>query len=256
MCLLVFSYKQHPEYNFILAANRDEEYQRPTRPAQFWDTHPHILAGKDEKAGGTWMGITKTGAFAALTNYRDPTLEKKDAPSRGHLVLEYLKNFDDPVEYLRSVDNKAGQYSGFNLLAGTMDRLGYYSNQEQKVRQLQPGLYGLSNHLLNTPWPKVKTAKQKLQRLIQGKQISTEALFDLLGDEREADEEQLPSTGISSELERKVSPIFIKSEDYGTRNSTIVLIDKEGKVTFEERRFKAGTLEVDDVSRFEFHTES
>lgn len=253
MCLLVFSYKQHPEYNLILAANRDEEYKRPTRPAQFWSEHSHILAGKDEKAGGTWLGVTKTGTFAALTNYRDPTINKKDAPSRGHLVLDYLKNNGNPADYLQQVHLKAPRYSGFNLLAGMGGALAYYSNQQQEIKPLQAGLYGLSNHLLDTPWPKVTAAKQGLHQLLKEDTFTIDNLFKLLADERQADEEQLPSTGLSKELEKKVSPIFIKSEGYGTRNSTVLLIKKDGEVTFEERRYKSGTLEVDDVNRYEFY---
>jgi uncharacterized protein with NRDE domain len=252
MCLLVFSYKQHPAYDLIFVANRDESYTRPTRAAQFWDDFPQVLAGKDLKAGGTWMGVTKTGAFSALTNFRDPKLLKQNPPSRGHLVLDYLKNPVYSNGYLKQVDEKANQYSGFNLLAGTVDQLGYYSNQQKKIQQLDPGLYGLSNHLLNTPWPKVTLAKEALCEAIQDEAISEEALFGLLADERQAPETDLPNTGIPKELEKIVSPVFIKSDRYGTRCSTILLIDKNGKVTFEERRFLAGTQNIDETSRFEF----
>ncbi|HET6527993.1 MAG TPA: NRDE family protein [Balneolaceae bacterium] len=255
MCLIVFSYKSHPAYDLIVAANRDESYARPTRAAQFWSGQPQILAGKDLKAGGTWMGVTKEGAFSAITNFRDPTIQKENPPSRGHLVLDYLKNPVDSNAYLQQVDEKGDQYSGFNLLAGTVDQLAYYSNQQKKIRQLEPGLYGLSNHLLNTPWPKVVTAKQSLEKIIQGETIPEEALFELLADERQASEGNLPNTGIPKNLEKIVSPVFIKSDRYGTRCSTILLIDKEGKVVFEERRFKAGTQNIDEVSRFEFEIE-
>ena len=252
MCLLVFSYKQHPQYHLILAANRDEDYARPTRAAQFWEDHPYLLAGKDETRGGTWMGITQNGSFSALTNYRDPTLVKKDGPSRGHLVLNFLIEADSPLDYLEKVDRKAGMYSGFNLLVGNQQQLGYYSNQQQEIRPLMPGLYGLSNHLLDTPWPKVKTAKQELKKIVGKNTVSIEDLFELLADEREANEEELPDTGISSELEKKVSPIFIKSDSYGTRSSSVLLIDQQGTVTFEERRFQAGSLEIEGTSRYEF----
>lgn len=252
MCLIVFSYKQHPEYNLIFAANRDENYERPTRKAQFWNGHPEILAGKDLQAGGTWMGVTKEGAFSAITNYRDPAIQKSNPPSRGHLVLDFLKNDSDPVGYLRDVDRKADQYMGFNLLAGDVEQLGYYSNQATNIKLLDSGLYGLSNHLLDTPWPKINWAKEGLQEIMQDDEISEEAIFDLLADDREAPEDDLPNTGIPKDIEKKVSPIFIKSDGYGTRCSTVLLINTDGRVTFTERRFKAGTTEVVDENRYQF----
>lgn len=256
MCLIVFSYQQHPKYDLIFAANRDEHYERPTRPAQFWDDHPQILAGKDLKAGGTWMGINKKGAFAALTNFRNPAIKKPNPPSRGHLVLDYLKNSSNSKNYLQTVDEKADRYMGFNLLAGTLDRLCYYSNQRNEIRRIDSGLYGLSNHLLDTPWPKVETAKTGLRKIIQEKSISEETLFDLLANEQEAPDDELPSTGIPPEIEKEVSPIFIKSDGYGTRCSTVLLINKNKNVTFVERRFKAGTMDIEAENRYQFSIES
>lgn len=252
MCLIAFSYKQHTKYDLIFAANRDENYDRPARHAQFWDEYPHILAGKDLRAGGTWMGITKGGQFSAITNYRDPAIEKKDAPSRGHLVLDYLKSGSDPERYLRKVDQAADQYRGFNLLAGSVNKLVYYSNQQKEIRPLNSGLYALSNHLLDTPWPKVRWAKSELEQIIRDGAISEEALFDLLADDREAPDSELPDTGIPKEIEKQVSPIFIKTDGYGTRCSTVLLIDKNGRVTFSERRFKPRTQDIIDENRYEF----
>lgn len=252
MCLIVFSYQQHSKYDLILAANRDEHYERPTRPAQFWEEDPRILAGKDLKAGGTWMGINKTGSFSALTNFRNPAIRKEDPPSRGHLVLDYLKNNESAKNYMQSVDAKANQYMGFNLLAGTIDQITYYSNQRNDIQLLDSGLYGLSNHLLDTPWPKLTRAKSGLAELLEEESISQEALFSLLADDKKAPEDQLPSTGIPIEIEKKVSPIFIKSDGYGTRCSTILLVDKNGEVTFTERRFKAGTMDIEDENRYQF----
>jgi len=252
MCLIVFSYKQHPKYDLILAANRDEEYARPTREAKFWDEYPDILAGKDIKAGGTWFGVTRGGSFAALTNFRDPTIQKENPPSRGHLVLNYLKSSKTPDEYLKQVDSEANRYMGFSLLVGTPRQLHYYSNQQQKILQLDSGLYGLSNHLLDTPWPKVQRAKQGLQELTKNEKVSMEALFDLLTDDRQAPDDELPSTGVPREIEKKVSPVFIKGENYGTRCSTVLLLSKNGEVTFAERRFKAGTMEVEDENSYHF----
>lgn len=252
MCLTVFSYKQHPDFDLIFAANRDENHERPTRAAQFWPNHSNILAGKDLKAGGTWMGITKEGSFAALTNYRGHNIEKVDPPSRGHLVLDYLKKNGDPQTYLENIDGKADEYMGFNILAGSVNQLSYYSNRQKEIQLLDAGLYGLSNHLLDTPWPKVRRAKNRLQIIIEDTTVSEEALFGLLADVRQADEGNLPDTGLPKEIEKKVSSIFIKSEGYGTRCSTVLLIDTEGNVTFIERRFKAGTLAIEDESKYQF----
>jgi len=252
MCLITFSYRQHPKYQLIFAANRDERYDRPTRRAQFWNKNPEILAGKDLKAGGTWMGITKGGMWSALTNYRDPTIERENPSSRGQLVLEYLKNNDSPERFLKKLDQSADQYMGFSLLVGTGNNLGYYSNQQNNIQLLDSGLYGLSNHLLNSDWPKVKRAKANLNKLIQRNSISEEALFELLADEREAPDNQLPDTGIPEEIEKKVSPIFIKSDGYGTRCSTVLLIDTDGQVQFTERCYEPGTQQVADENRYQF----
>ena len=257
MCLIVFAYKEHPEYDFIFAANRDEFYRRPTRPAQFWEKEDesHVLAGKDLKAGGTWMGITRSGYFASLTNYRDPNIQKEDPPSRGHLVLEYLKQEKEPADYLQQVDEQADRYNGFNLITGTMDRLMYYSNQQKIMEDIEPGVHGLSNELLDTPWPKVQKSKRDLKEMLQDREeIDKEFLFDLLQYDQPAPDDELPDTGIPRELERAVSPIFIKTDDYGTRSSTVLLIDKKGRVTFEERRFKASTQELEEVNRYNFNT--
>ncbi len=252
MCLIVFSYRQHPKYELIFAANRDENYNRPTRQAQFWDNHPDILAGKDLQAGGTWMGINKAGYFSALTNFRDPSIQRDNPPTRGHLVLDYLKHPGAPQAYLNTVDSNADEYMGFNLLAGNTNQIGYYSNQQKHIQLLEPGLYGLSNHLLNTPWPKVEHAKENLRQLLDQHEIPEDALFDLLSDDQQAPDDKLPDTGIPKEIEKQVSPIFIKSDNYGTRCSTILLIDKHGGVTFTERRFLPGSMEVKEENRYEF----
>lgn len=252
MCLIVFSYKQHGDYPLIFAANRDEYYERPTREATFWDEHPNILAGKDLQAGGTWMGINTKGELSALTNYRDPSIQRTNPPSRGRLVLDFLKSEVDAPRYLREVDKQAQQYMGFNLLAGDLNRLAYYSNQHGKIQLLDSGLYGLSNHLLDTPWPKVQWAKEGLKNIIQKQSVSEEALFSLLASDRKASEEELPDTGIPKDIEKQVSPIFIKGEQYGTRCSTILLVDSEGEATFVERCFEPGTAEVRNQNRYTF----
>lgn len=255
MCLIVFSYRQHPNYDLIFAANRDELYSRPTRPAQFWESPPDLLAGKDLEAGGTWMGVTREGRFSAITNYRDPASHDPDAPTRGKLVLNYLSGEQEPAAYLGQLHSFADQYNGFNLLAGRVGELFYYSNHQGDVKELEPGLYGLSNHLLNTPWPKVVKAKDAFSKALEAESMEDEDLFQLLSDDEPADEASLPDTGVPPKWEQVLSPIFIKSERYGTRCSTILTIDRKGHVHFAERRFKPRTSEVLDTCRFDFKIE-
>lgn len=252
MCLIVFNYKSHPRYNLILAANRDEFYGRPTREAQFWGRHPDLLAGKDLEAGGTWMGINRSGQFSAITNYREPDKRDPGAPTRGKLVLNYLQHNEAPYTYLERINGKAYRYNGFNLLAGNVNRLYYLSNKKNGIDELSAGIYGLSNHLLNTPWPKVLKAKKQLKTITEDDSFSYDALFDLLTDNTKADPDNLPDTGVPPEWEHILSPIFIKSEEYGTRCSTVLTIDKDDKVYFEERTFDPETHEINNISSFEF----
>lgn len=250
MCLILISYDQHPDYPLVVAANRDEFYGRPTAPAAFWDDAPHVLAGRDLKAGGTWMGVTRTAHWAAVTNYRDPSTHKEEAPSRGKLVADFLREQSDPEAYLRQLVPEANRYNGFNLLVGTLDELGYYSNRDSAVRMLDPGLYGLSNHLLDTGWPKVERGRKKLRRLLDDGDVTADRLLDLLYDKEKPAEERLPDTGIGLAGERVLSPMFIESEKYGTRSSTVLIVDRTGHVTFAERTFDHGT--DPETRRFEF----
>lgn len=252
MCLIVFAYKDHPQYDLIFAANRDEFYHRPTRAAHFWADHPDVLAGTDLSAGGTWMGINRRGAFAALTNYRDPSISKEQPPSRGHIVLDYLAHQRKPEPFLKNLHQRSSSYMGFNILTGTPDNLLHYSNISQKIARVEAGVHGLSNHLLDTPWPKVKQSKQELNELIHTADFSEELLFEILKNDLPAPPQALPNTGIPKELEKKISPIFIKTEDYGTRSSTILLIDKQRHVTFEERCYNEKNDEFENPNRFEF----
>ena len=238
MCLLLFAYQSHPDYRLILAANRDEFYDRPTRPAAFWDDAPEILAGQDLKAGGTWMGITKTGRFAAITNYREAALTKENAPSRGDLVKNFLMSDSRPRDYLKTVQEKGQIYNGFNLIIGDEKDLFYYSNRDGNIRTVEPGIHGLSNHLLNTPWPKVSRGKSKMSALINSPgPVDMNALFTILGDTTRPSEGELPDTGVGLDWERILSPMFITSDIYGTRCSTILLWEYTGAVTFIERTF-------------------
>ncbi|MGP1677551.1 MAG: NRDE family protein [Burkholderiales bacterium] len=234
MCLILFAHGAHPDYPLVIAANRDEYYARPTAQAAFWEDQPHILGGRDLECMGTWLGVTRAGRFAALTNFRDPRERKTDAPTRGKLVSGFLTSEREPREYLEEVARLAPRYNGFNLLAGDIDGVYYFSSRAGAVQQVSPGIHGLSNHLLDTPWPKVARGKQRLQALLAD-EPSAEALLDLLHDREPATESELPDTGIGAEMERVLSPALIVSAQYGTRASTAVLFGEDGSVSFSER---------------------
>ncbi len=255
MCLLLLAVRSHPVYKLAIAANRDEFYERPTAPAAFWEDAPDILGGRDLRAGGTWFGITRKGRMAAITNYRDPASLKPHAPSRGELVSGFLVGEEDPESYLARLALKAGDYNGFNLIVGESDRLYWYSNRGDGVRHLMPGIYGVSNHILDTPWPKVSRGKTALENILSRKPLpSPEGLMDILLDRSIPGDESLPDTGVGIEWERILSPVFILSPDYGTRSSTILLIDRENHVTFLERTHGSTPNHHRDVA-FEFMLE-
>ena len=237
VCLILFAYCVHEEYKLIVAANRDEIYQRQTAPVHFWEDHPEILAGRDLEKMGTWMGVTTSGRFCALTNYRDPKEATKGKHSRGELVANALKFKGDLEEYMQDLAAHNHLYPGYNLLAGDGHELYYYSNVGQKLEKLKPGIYGVSNHLLNSSWPKVEKGKAGLERIIsENNDGMTEELFALLQNADPAPDEDLPSTGVSLDWERLLSPLFIESEHYGTRSSTVMLMT-ETKLQYVERVF-------------------
>jgi uncharacterized protein with NRDE domain len=242
MCLILFAYQIHPDYKLIVAANRDEFYQRPTAPAHFWEDAPDILAGRDLEKMGTWMGVTRSGQFAALTNYRDPKEVTEGKRSRGELVLDALKYNGDVLEYMKSLARNNALYPGYNLLAGDGDQLYYYSNVGKEIKKLTPGIYGVSNHLLNTEWPKVQMGKAGLTEIINKKQTDlVEDLLTLLQKADQAPDKNLPKTGVSLEIERMLSPMFIKSENYGTRSSTVLLMS-EKEIQYVERVFSINEI--------------
>jgi uncharacterized protein with NRDE domain len=239
MCLLLIAWRVRDDYPLILAANRDEFYARPSAAADFWDDEPDILAGRDLQEGGTWLGITKAGRIAALTNYRDPAAFKSGAPSRGGLVSGYLRGKDSPERYLEALGDDANHYNGFNLIVGNYAGLYYFSNRGAR-RKLEPGIYGMSNSLLDVPWPKVLLGKKKIASLLASRKMpTTERLFKVLYDRSLPPDDQLSDTGVGLKWERILSPLFIQSPDYGTRSSTALLVDKSGKTTFSERVYDA-----------------
>jgi len=248
MCLILLGFNVHPEYPLIVAGNRDEFYNRPTATASFWSDHPHILGGRDLEGMGTWMGVNTSGHLSMITNYRDLSNIKSNAPTRGRLVSNYLISPRGPKEYFHKLDTVAEHYNGYNLILGRPDDLWYYSNISRRVKRLGSGVYGLSNHLLNTDWPKVVKGKAKFSRLISEDQL--ELILDSLYDDKVADDAALPDTGVGLQKERMLSPLFIKSSNYGTRTSTLLLVSKSGKVTFTERTYdlKAFNYEEKDFS--------
>lgn len=241
MCLINFQFKSHPQYKLIMAANRDEFFERPTEKAHFWQDEPYLLAGRDLKGMGTWLGITKQGRLAAVTNIHHPDEELAGKKSRGDLIKNYLASDVAPEDFLSQLKHEQHEYAGFNLMVGSPDRLVYFNNVEGKIENIHAGTHGLSNHFLNTPWPKVVTGKRLLQDYVQSEEtVDPDRLLDILAHSEEAKEEELPRTGAHLELEKKLSPIFINTSHYGTRSSTIVLVDKNNHVTFVERTYKQG----------------
>ncbi|MCZ8511781.1 NRDE family protein [Paenibacillus filicis] len=244
MCLILFAYRAHPAYKLVVAANRDEFYDRPTAPLHYWEDHPGVLAGRDLLKMGTWLGVSRTGRFAALTNYRNPKENTEGKRSRGELVADYLTDQTSPEQYMQAAASKRHFYPGYNLLAGDSKELYYYSNIEDRVRRLEPGIYGISNHLLNTDWPKVRQGREGLARILgEEREGLTDRLFSFLQTADPAPDHLLPSTGVSLEWERRLSPMFIRSEAYGTRSSAVVLVTEENMMIRELVYTKEGINE-------------
>ncbi|MFZ7102845.1 MAG: NRDE family protein [Peptococcaceae bacterium] len=234
MCTLIFAYKIHPAYDFIFLGNRDEYKNRPAQGAHFWESHPHVLAGLDLEKGGSWTGITREGRLAFVTNYRAPALRRAGVLSRGYLVRDYLLTALAPHAYLQSIRSRRTAYNPFNLLVGTLQELWFYSNVENLIRPLKPGIYGLSNALLDTAWFKVTQAKERLTRLLHSS-FSVEELFDILADTERPPDADLPRTGIPLETERLLSAMHIDAPEYGTLYKTIILISSRQEVSFYEK---------------------
>lgn len=233
MCLILVAWQAHPWFPLVVAANRDEFHTRPSREAERWSEDPRIAGGRDLEAGGTWLALGEGGRFAAVTNVREPGVPK-GARSRGELPRDYLLGTTPPEAFAASLDGSA--YSGFNLLLADAGSLWYLSNRDGGPRQLKPGIYGVSNHLLDTPWPKLASAKDRFALALPGLP-AMEGLFEILADREIVPDHRLPATGVSLAWERLLSAIFVVSEAYGTRASTVVTRDREGRLRLEERRF-------------------
>jgi uncharacterized protein with NRDE domain len=241
VCLIVFALGLHPAYRLVLAANRDEFHERPSAALAEWPESPGLIAGRDLRGGGTWLGVTSTGRWAAVTNYRDRTPPPSRAISRGRLVGDYLTGDVPAAAYLRSLIPRLEEFDGFNLLAGEGGDAFWLSNRSPgpaiEPRPLEPGVYGLSNRLLDTPWPKVVRGTEALTRLIESDVTEPGPLLDILLDDVVAADQDLPRTGVDRELERALSSAFIRAPGYGTRSSTVLLISRSGAVRIAERRF-------------------
>ncbi|MFW6428772.1 MAG: NRDE family protein [Desulfosalsimonas sp.] len=240
MCLISIAIDSHPAYPLIVAANRDEFYSRPTEPLGFWEENPGILAGRDLQSGGTWLGVTEKGKIGAVTNFRDPGSMTPWGESRGQLVRNYLEGDTPPAEYLAEVEKNKNSYSGFNLVLGDTGQLWWYSNKNGGIVKLSAGIHAISNHLLNTPWPKVEKIKRKIYDLISNRDtIDPYEVLDLLFDRTQAPDSRLPDTGVNLQWERMLSPVFVASPDYGTRSSSVILVESSGRLVFCERTFSA-----------------
>lgn len=241
MCLILFAVEASPELSLLVAANRDEFYGRPTALATPWPDAPEVIGGRDLREGGSWLGITRKGRWAAVTNFREPSSIRLGAPSRGHLVSDFLQGDFSPAEYLDSLRPHVHRYNGFNLLVGDSEEVLWFSNRAEDhpllALPLPPGVYGLSNHLLDTPWPKVERGKGDLARALSSG-VGPEGLIEILLDRTLAEDADLPRTGVALDQERALSARFIAGSEYGTRSSTIVQVRRAGEILLLERSFE------------------
>jgi len=245
MCLILFSWNNHPKYKLILAANRDEFYERPTVALHKWQDNA-IIAGKDLTGGGTWMGVNTQNRFTALTNHRNPARVLKDPPSRGDLTLDFLKGEMDEATYYAEKKEVLEHYNGFNLLVGSMNAMGYFNNIDNKYTALSAGVYGLSNAVLDTPWPKLAKAKKAFSRLVATDEPDKEELYRVLQDKALAPDDQLPATGVPYEWEKAISAIYIEKEGYGTCCSTLLTVTHEGKGQMHELSYPVGNRQLEE----------
>ena len=247
MCLLVVAWQAHPRYPLVVAANRDEFHERPTAPMAKWPPPNDILAGRDLRANGTWLALDRQRRFGVVTNFRDLQRPQPQAPSRGGLIPRYLSEGASPAAFFGALEADAPAYAGFNLLLADRDSLWYGCNrtdsdgtpaQSRFARALAPGVYGLSNQFLDTPWPKLRRVRAEFEAWLARGTGTVQELFAILEDRTLVQEDQeLPQTGLSREWERILSAPFVLHPDYGTRSSTVLLLEHAGAFDLTERRF-------------------
>ena len=248
MCLIAIAWRAHSDYELIVAANRDEFHDRPAAPAAFWNDAPGVFGGRDLKQGGGWLALHESGRLAAVTNVRRMVPPDPKAPSRGALVARFLGSNKTADAYSRGLNGNAENYAGFNLLLHDGHHLSYCTNSESyRCESLDPGIHIVSNASLDTPWPKAQRLRRALQAFINQRVASRKLLFTALGDCEQAADSKLPDTGVGLELERFLSPPFIRGDRYGTRASTVVTIARDGRAEFIERRFAAKGVFEDET---------
>jgi uncharacterized protein with NRDE domain len=244
MCLLVLAWQAHPRYRLIVAANRDEYHERPAAPLAPWPPPDEMLAGRDLRAGGTWLGLSRARHFAVVTNFRERQRPRRSAPSRGNLIPAWLRSDEPGASWLASLETDAPGYSGFNLLVSDADSLWYASNRaETFARPLEPGVYGLSNEFLDTPWPKLRRVRERFQAWLGEPAGTASALFDMLNDRTPTPDADLPHMGLPPDWERTLSSPFVLDATYGTRCSTVLLLEPTGATYLAERRFDSAGRE-------------
>jgi uncharacterized protein with NRDE domain len=261
MCLAAVAWACHPDYPLVLVANRDEFYARRSRAAAWWGQSVSLLGGRDEEAGGTWLGVNRRGRFALITNVRAPTERNPHAPSRGGLVVAALQAGEPVGRWMAASTVRARTFNGFNLIAGdvlalrdrrTTPELHYYSNRlDTGPRRLAPGIYGLSNAFLDTPWPKVTRTVGRFACQV-AQRVDADALLALMSDRELARDNELPATGVPLDWERALSAVQIRANGYGTRATTVLTVRTDGLVTFVERTFDPAAPDEHTDRRFEF----
>lgn len=238
MCLIVLALRATSKFRLVVAANRDEWRERPAQAALWWPEHPGLLAGRDLQAGGTWLGLTRTGRFGAITNFRDPTDRRATARSRGELVAAFLLGNDPPATFLAKLVPHAGAYNGFNLIVGDGSGLHYLGSRAGEPRAISSGVHGLSNHLLDEPWPKVRRGCEAMEQALDDTDPAPR-LFAMLQDTAGVPDAQLPDTGVGLAWEQRLAAPFITGADYGTRSSTVLTVALDGRASFHEKTWNA-----------------